>query len=532
MSRRLIRLIPWIVASLFFFWLFTVLLAPDFVPRHWIRPFRYPNKSSNRAENVRNAFLHAYRGYRDHAFPSDELLPVSGSGVNNFNGWGLTLFDSLDTMWLMDLHGAFNEAVGFVADSTFELEETEFAPFFETVIRYLGGLLSAYALSGEPIFLTRADDLGNMLLPAFNTTSGMPMFAVNTVSGHTKFGWTSNVLWSEIISNQMEYKYILRQFMDRLLLYLQTETVMQHMYKANITGGLFPTMWDVQNGLPVNHHYAVGAYADSAHEYLLKQWLLTGQTEPKAKDLYLQSVEGILTNLTYISPTRHLLYVTDMNNGVVSHKFEHLTCFLTWLACSRGELHMWAAQGLAYTCYIMYADHATGLSPDEVSMDTWSPVKDEGRWLTQLEEWRAQEPPSGLPPGLEEVPANATDRDYRSLKDSYLLRPETVESIYILWKLTGQEKWRDRGWEIFQAIENHTRTEYGYSSVSMLDSIPAHQKDEMPSFFLAETLKYLYLLFLDKDVLPLDDWVFNTEAHPFPIFHWSTWEEERYGIAR
>ena len=84
MSRPLIRLIPWVVASLFFFWLFTVLLAPDFDPRPWIRPFRYPNKSrsSDRAESVRNAFLHAYRGYRDYAFPSDELLPVSGGGVN------------------------------------------------------------------------------------------------------------------------------------------------------------------------------------------------------------------------------------------------------------------------------------------------------------------------------------------------------------------------------------------------------------------------------------------------------------------
>jgi len=131
-----------------------------------------------------------------------------------------------------------------------------------------------------------------------------------------------------------------------------------------------------------------------------------------------------------------------MNNGMVSHKFEHLTCFLPGLLAlgvytipelspKDKELHMWAAQGLAYTCYIMYADHATGLSPDEVSMETWSPVKDEGMWVTQLEEWRAQGPPSGLPPGLEEVQANATDRDYRTLKDSYLLRPEVCALILL-----------------------------------------------------------------------------------------------------
>jgi hypothetical protein len=59
--------------------------------------------------------------------------------------------------------------------------QSKFAPFFETVIRYLGGLLGAYSLSGETVLLLRADDLGRMLLPAFNTTSGFPMFAVNTV---------------------------------------------------------------------------------------------------------------------------------------------------------------------------------------------------------------------------------------------------------------------------------------------------------------------------------------------------------------
>ena len=100
-------------------------------------------------------------------------------------------------------------------------------PFFETVIRYLGGLLSAYALSGEPILLARADDLGKMLLPAFNTSSGMPMYAVDTVtcvsslrasaqaeqiprhSGQTRHGWVGPiVLWSETLSCQVEYKYL------------------------------------------------------------------------------------------------------------------------------------------------------------------------------------------------------------------------------------------------------------------------------------------------------------------------------------
>lgn len=99
----------------------------------------------------------------------------------------------------MDLKDEFEDAMPLVANMTFYLPnvrhplsivlvhfvtsyQTSYAPFFETVIRYLGGLLSAYALSGEPALLTRADDLGRMLLPAFKTPHGLPMYAVNTVT--------------------------------------------------------------------------------------------------------------------------------------------------------------------------------------------------------------------------------------------------------------------------------------------------------------------------------------------------------------
>lgn len=102
----------------------------------------------------------------------------------------------------MGLHDEFRQSLHFVAKTNFTLDKAricfllflmnradifftsqdQYAPFFETTIRYLGGLLSAYALSGEPVLLSRADDLGRMLLPAFNTTSGLPRYAVNTVT--------------------------------------------------------------------------------------------------------------------------------------------------------------------------------------------------------------------------------------------------------------------------------------------------------------------------------------------------------------
>ena len=102
-----------------------------------------------------------------------------------------------------------------------------------------------------------------------------------------------------------------------------------------------------------------------------------------------------------------------------------------------------------------------------------------------------------------------------------LLRPETVESLFYLWRLTGETKYRDQGWEIFNAFEKYTRLPEGYSSISNVKNPGAVlPKNKMESFFLGETLKYFYLLFSDSsEEIPLDRWVFNTEGHPLPIVH-------------
>ncbi|KIJ59220.1 glycoside hydrolase family 47 protein [Hydnomerulius pinastri MD-312] len=515
-------------------------------PTSEIRP-SYPasNLTSPRAEAVREAFLHAYNGYTKYAGTYDELRPISGEKVNNFNGWAVTLIDALDTLWIMGLHDQFHDAIPTVAQMSF-LTQNKFAPFFETVIRVLGGLLSAYALSGEPVLLTRADDLGKALLPAFKTASGLPMYSVNTATGETRRGWTSDVLWSETMSCQMEYKY-LAHLTGRVDYYHRVERVTDLMHRTKVSDGLFPTTWIMESGKPSNNKYSVGAYADSAYEYLLKQYLLSSQSEPKALEMYLKAAKGIIENLFYLSPTRNLLYVTDTDRGTPSRTVEHLSCFLPGLFAlgaqnlqlppADRELHQWAAQGLAYTCYISYADSATGLGPEEMVMNAWPPSESNGdpryagRWIDRVQAWIKDGRPGGVPPGLHEpAPTKTGPRDYRVKSSVYLLRPETVESFYLLWRTTGDEQWRDRGWEVFQALNSHTRTTYGFASIKDVDSVPTIKKDEMPSYFLAETLKYLYLLFVDEELIPLDRWVFNTEAHPLPVFEWTKWEKGQYGI--
>lgn len=137
----------------------------------------------------------------------------------------------------------------------------------------------------------------------------------------------------------------------------------------------------------------------------------------------------------FLSPKRKLLYVTDLSFGNPTHVFEHLSCFLPGLLALGAhtlqlspkdkELHQWAAEGLAYTCYMTYADQATGLGPDEMIIDQWAEGNKAGTWLSHVKEWEDAGRPGDKPPGLREVPTMAAgERDYRARKSAYLLRPE------------------------------------------------------------------------------------------------------------
>ncbi|KAJ6572132.1 glycoside hydrolase [Mycena capillaripes] len=505
---------------------------------------------AGRAHEVRKAFMHAYTGYQAHALPYDELRPMTGDKINNFHSWGVTMYDSLDTMWLMGLEDMFYDTVEDVAGQTWGMEPGKHAHFFEVVIRYLGGLLSAYALSEDPRLLKLADDLGEKLLPAFGSPSGFPFWGVNTETGETTDGGPDGIqptCLAEALSNQMEFKY-LAHLTGKSKYYAATERPMKAMYGTENTmyGGLFAKMWDLNAGKPNQTEFTAAGCADSAYEYFLKQWLMTAQKEPQTRDLYIRSANAIIEHLLYVGPRRQLLYVTSLFAGTPTHRFNHLACFLPALFAlgvhtpalklrlseAERKRHVWAAEGLANMCWAVYDDTTSGLSPDSFVLDRWT-VAEHGRWAPRVEEWEQAGSP-GLPPGVRDLERepDSQARGYSPITDSYLLRPEAVETFYIMWRTTGDIKWRERGWAVFQALQTNARVRYGYTSVRYLDerNHKPFQFDDMPSWFLAETLKYLFLLFTDEELVPLDKWVFNTEAHPLPVFEWSQREIEEFKI--
>ncbi|KZS96517.1 seven-hairpin glycosidase [Sistotremastrum niveocremeum HHB9708] len=519
---------------------------------------------TDRAGQVKSAFLHAWNSYEKYAWGYDEVLPISVGSTNNFNGWGVSIVDSLDTLLLLGLGPQFDRAMDHVNALNFTQSQHDVAPFFETTIRYLGGLLSAYALIANTL-LTRADQLGLALLHAFNTTSGLPAWGVNTVTHRQQN--TYSALLAEIGSCQMEYKY-LAYLTGRKEYFDTVNDITDRMERAQLeeeefvrTGGLngmWGTRWDIGSGESVDQYIAVGALADSAYEYLLKGYLLSGRTEKRLLDMYLAASTTALQNLTYISPTRNLLYITDSTNAYPSHKFEHLSCFFPGLLSlgdkTRGSFgssytsllgpltpsqlrdrHSIAAQGVAETCWVLYGDNPTGLGSETVLFDrpTGGPTYDmsAGRWWDAIDAWESVGRKGALKGSGKKDKKEKIKMDYTVQDARWLMRPETLESLFLMYRYTGDEVWRERCWKVFEGMEKYSRLgqsgEGGGPKSKNLD-------DKGDGYALAETFKYIYLCLLDPSeseaLLPKDKWIFNTEAHPFPVFEWSERQIEEWGI--
>lgn len=448
-------------------------------------------KQNERQKKVVEAFKYAWEGYRKYAWGHDELRPVSQSHSEWF-GIGLTIVDSLDTMLLMNLPKEFQEARDWVV-SSLSFEKNVDVNLFETTIRVLGGLLSAYHLSKDEVFLRKAVDLGDRLLPAFNPGSNIPYADVNllTHSAHApRWGPDSSV--SEVTTIQLEFKDLSYTTGDSKYKEAVTE-VMNHIHSLPKKAGLVPIFVNAETGqFRPSATITLGARGDSYYEYLLKQWLQSGKTEDWLKSDFVDAMDGVMSLLKRESQPSSLVFIGELLHGqTFSPKMDHLVCFLPgtlMLGVHNGldKKYEQFSKDLMETCVQMYNRMPTGLSAELVYFN--------------------------------QGPSSHEDISVRPLDAHNLLRPETVESLYILYRLTGDKKYQEYGWTIFQSFEKYTKIATGgYSSLNSVKDPNLGFRDKMESFFLGETLKYLFLLFSDVDIVPLDKFVFNTEAHLLPI---------------
>ncbi|KAI4820000.1 hypothetical protein KUCAC02_027997 [Chaenocephalus aceratus] len=445
-------------------------------------------------EAVKDAFRHAWQGYKDFAWGHDELRPLSKS-YSEWFGLGLTLIDALDTMWILGLKEEFEEARTWVA-TELTFNKNVDVNLFESTIRILGGLLSTYHLTGDTMFLDKAKDIGSRLMPAFNTPSKIPYSDVNIGKGTAHPPrWTSDSTVAEVTSIQLEFRELSRLTQDPQYQDAVAEVMKQVHQLDGKLDGLVPMFINTNNGQFTHQGiFTLGARADSYYEYLLKQWIQGGKKEDQLLQDYVQAIEGVKKNLLQKSSPNGLTFVGELSHGQFSPKMDHLVCFLPGtlaLGAHHGlpADHMDLAKQLMETCYQMYTQMETGLSPEIVHFNMH-----EG--------------------SIRDIDVKLADRHN-------LLRPETVESLFYLYRFTKDHKYQDWGWNILQNFNKYTKVSSGgYTSINNVrDPDYTSPRDKMESFFLGETLKYLYLLFSDDPgLISLDEYVFNTEAHPLPIW--------------
>jgi mannosidase alpha-like ER degradation enhancer 2 len=411
---------------------------------------------------VRKEFLHAWNGYKQYAWGHDALKPLS----KTYSDWYptpllMTPVDAFDTMILMGLTAEAAEAKDLILSRlNFDLDME--VQHFEVTIRILGGLISPQQLEGDPRFLELAVDLADRMLPAFNSNTGMPYRFVNLKTHKTRCRFTNP---AEIGTSILEYGTLSRLTGDPKY-FTAAKRALVALYQRRSQIGLVGSMIDVETGRWLAKDSHVGGKIDSYYEYLLKGAILFN--DPELWTMWQDAIAAVNAHVADEARGRLWYGHVNMKNGKqLATVFGTLYAFFPAVLALSGDLDR--AARLEDSCYKMWAVH--GIAPEMF--------------------------------------------DYKTMKvvlGSYQLRPEIIESAYYLYHYTGDEKYRRMGVTFFNSIVDRCRTEAGFAA---LDDVRTGVKtDTMESYFLAEAMKYAYLLFAPLQDFDFEKVIFNTEAHP------------------
>lgn len=416
------------------------------------------------AEDVKNETLRTWQAYKKYAWGHDALTPLT----KTYRNWYkkplyISPIDAYSTLYLMGFKNETREIENYVMDSLdFNIDID--AKVFEVNIRILGGLLSMYELSGKPEILAKAKDFADRMLPAFNTKTGIPKYWVNLKTG-IAHGDTVNVAEAATYTFEMG---ILSYYTKDPKYYQAGKKATLAIFNRRSDIGLIGDVINVESGEWVSKSSHICAGVDSYYEYLYKSYLLFGDDE--MGDVWKESIKAINK------------YIAEDYDGKL------------WYG--RVNMNTGEFESSVITLYDAFFPAVLGLSGDTsraVSLQhTWDFV------------WNKY----GLEP---------TAYDYKTGKTtypSYDLNPEIMESAYYLFNITGDSSFYKMNEQYWSDIKKYCRTDIAYTSVKNVETM--EQKDYMPTFFFAETLKYLYLTFNGHNTeYQFNDITFNTEAHPF-----------------
>ncbi|GLE06179.1 hypothetical protein PINS_up015390 [Pythium insidiosum] len=456
-------------------------------------------------EKARAMFYHGYNSYMEHAFPWDELKPLSCEGRrwdqrergdldDVLGGYALTLVDSLDTLAVLGDRREFARAVRLVIEHVhFDRDVT--VSVFEATIRVIGGLLSAHLVASprhlgvlsadeyDDELLALAVDLGRRLLPAFETPTRLPVHRVHLQRGITA-GAPTVTCPAAAGSLLVEFSYLSRLSGVATFETTARDAVLA-LWRRRSALDLLGSAIDVVSGEWLSPHVGIGAGVDSFFEYLLKYHLVTGST--RWLDMFNASYHAVETHVNHDD----LHFEVDMHHGrglVRARRVSALQAFWPGLQVLAGDV----SRAMRGHDKLFSLWNRFGAMPELVDMATPS--------APGVVHWARTSP----------------------------LRPELIESTYHLFQATRDHKYLKIGRKLLEDMERVSRVPCGYAAVGDIHTLRV--EDRMDSYFLSETVKYLYLLFgddPDEIVPPMElpsngstsrplksaDVVFSTEGH-------------------
>ncbi|XP_028906612.1 ER degradation-enhancing alpha-mannosidase-like protein 1 isoform X3 [Ornithorhynchus anatinus] len=459
-----------------------------------------PQLRAQMRDLARGMFVFGYDNYMAHAFPEDELNPIhcrgrgpdrgdpSNLNINDVLGnYSLTLIDALDTLAIMGNSSEFQKAVKLVID-TVSFDKDSTVQVFEATIRVLGSLLSAHRIiidSKQPFgnmtikdydneLLHMAHDLAVRLLPAFeNTKTGIPYPRVNLKKGVPPDS-NNETCTAGAGSLLVEFGILSRLLGDSTFEWVARRAVKALWNLRSNDTGLLGNVVNIQTGHWVGKQSGLGAGLDSFYEYLLKSYILFGEKEDlEMFNAAYQSIQNYLRrgreacNEGEGDPP---LYVNvNMFSGQLMNTWiDSLQAFFPGLQVLIGDVEdAICLHAFYYAIWKRY-----GALPERYN-------------------WQLQAPEVLF----------------------YPLRPELVESTYLLYQATKNPFYLHVGMDILQSLEKYTRVKCGYATLHHV--IDKSKEDRMESFFLSETCKYLYLLFDEENPVHRsgNKYMFTTEGH-------------------
>ncbi|KAK9766542.1 hypothetical protein K7432_004302 [Basidiobolus ranarum] len=454
--------------------------------------------SLERQRKIKAAVLSTWSTYYRNAFGQDEIAPLTKEGRQTHNGWGATAVDSLDTLLVLYSQYDYIQAKQHV--KTMNFSQGTNVPFFETISRYIGGLLGAYELMQDSIMSEKAAELGKALAQAFESPSGIPYSSLNFTSETTTSTVnTEGSLLGEIGGIQIEFNR-LTQITGKSFYFEKSQQILEILsQKSTPIRGLYPQYIDPNTGEFKSNTISMEKKGHRFYETLLKQYLFSVNTLEQYRNMYEQSMDALSSHLIYRNSQGQTFLTSLDEEGNMLETMNHEACAVPGMLALGAQTldrpqDLQLAEELMETCIQMAAATSTGLSPSKIGWTT------EREYDTFTLEHKSQMIKHG----------------FYVLDKEYQLWPEMAESLFMLYRVTSDRKYQETGWQLFLNLQSHCKAGYGFSGLKDVNDENS-EDNRMESQFLGKSMKYLYLLFTANDFLPIDEYLFTTGGHVIRI---------------